>query len=50
MTDTLPEQGTICVVCLGDRTDPATGRACLRCEGTGVDPDPLALTGIAVAS
>jgi hypothetical protein len=39
-----------CFVCLGDRTDPATEQPCLRCHGTGTDPDPLAPTGIAVAS
>ena len=54
--DTLPERtataaetAPICVACVGDRTSP-DGGPCKRCRGTGVDPDPLAPTGIAVAS
>jgi hypothetical protein len=55
--DTLPEQTApaaeptpICVACVGDRTNPDSG-LCLRCGGSGCDPDPLAPTGIpAVAS
>jgi DnaJ-class molecular chaperone len=35
----------MCFVCLGDRTDPSTGQTCLRCEGTGIDPDPAAGCG-----
>jgi hypothetical protein len=53
---TMPEQAPIaaetapiCVACVGDRTNP-DGGPCLRCKGTGTDPDPLAPTGIAVAS
>jgi hypothetical protein len=49
MTDRLPEQGPVCVACVGDTTNP-DGGPCLRCKGTGIDPDPLAPTGIAVAS
>jgi hypothetical protein len=59
MTNTIPEQtapaaepapGTpLCVACVGDRTNP-DGGPCLRCKGTGCDPDPLAPAGIAVAS
>ena len=56
MKDTLPERtaaaavpSPICVGCVGDRTDP-DGGPCLRCKGTGTDPDPLAPTGIPVAS
>jgi hypothetical protein len=44
-----PTQAPICVACVGDRTNP-DGGPCLRCKGTGSDPDPLAPTGIAVAS
>jgi hypothetical protein len=54
--DTLPERtvagagpAPICVACVGDRTNP-DGGPCLRCHGTGIDPDPLAPTGIEVAS
>jgi DnaJ-class molecular chaperone len=39
----------VCVACVGDGTNP-DGGPCLRCNGTGTDPDPLAPTGIAVAS
>ena len=39
----------VCVACVGDRTNP-DGGPCLRCKGTGVDPDPLAPTGLPVAS
>jgi hypothetical protein len=50
MTETMPDQVPICVACVGDRTSP-DGGPCLRCKGTGIDPDPLAPTGIpAVAS
>jgi len=49
MTDTLPERTPICVACVGDRTNP-DGGPCLRCKGTGIDPDPMAPTGISVAS
>jgi hypothetical protein len=35
-----------CENCLGERIDPATGRACLRCGGSGKDPDPLAPTAV----
>jgi hypothetical protein len=55
MTNTLTDpaaaaaQPPICVACVGDGTSPATG-ICLRCHGSGVDPDPDAPTGIAVAS
>jgi hypothetical protein len=31
----------LCAACVGDRTNP-DGGPCLRCRGTGVDPDPLA--------
>jgi hypothetical protein len=31
----------VCVACVGDRTNP-DGGPCLRCKGTGRDPDPLA--------
>jgi hypothetical protein len=48
MTTKMPERAPaaarpapICVACVGDRTDPAGG-PCLRCKGTGADPDPLA--------
>ena len=49
-TNKMPEQAPICVVCLGDQIDPAAREPCLRCCGTGLDPDPLAPAGIAVAS
>jgi len=54
MTDRIPEPAPIaaepvCVACVGDRASP-DGGPCLRCKGTGTDPDPLAPTGIAVAS
>jgi hypothetical protein len=49
MTDTLPEQAPICVACGGERTNP-DGGPCLRRKGTGVDRDPLAPPGTAVAS
>ena len=39
----------ICVACVGDGTN-SDGGPCLRCKGTGTDPDPAAPTGIAVAS
>jgi hypothetical protein len=39
----------VCVACVGDRTNP-DGGTCLRCKGSGIDPDPLAPAGIAVAS
>jgi hypothetical protein len=35
----------ICVACVGDRANPAGG-PCLRCHGTGIDPDPAAPQGI----
>ena len=31
----------VCVACVGDRTNP-DGGPCLRCKGTGRDPDPIA--------
>jgi hypothetical protein len=34
---------------VGERTDP-DGGPCLRCKGKGIDADPLAPTGIPVAS
>jgi hypothetical protein len=47
---TAPElDAPVCVACVGDRTNP-DGGPCLRCKGTGVDPDPLAPTGLPVAS
>ena len=56
MTDKMPEPAPIgaglapiCVACVGDRTNP-DGGPCLRCRGSGIDPDPLAPTGIAAAS
>jgi hypothetical protein len=39
------EPASICVACVGDCTNP-DGGPCLRCKGTGKDPDPLAPTGI----
>jgi hypothetical protein len=39
----------VCVACVGDRTNP-DGGPCLRCKGSGYDPDPAAPTGITVAS
>jgi len=36
----------VCVACVGDATNP-DGGPCLRCGGSGRDPDPLAPTGIA---
>jgi hypothetical protein len=53
MTETIartPATAPPCALCVGDGTDPATGEPCLRCRGTGADPDPLAPTGIPVAS
>jgi hypothetical protein len=56
MTNTMPErtatagQVPTCVVCLGEQLAPATRTTCLRCCGTGLDPDPVAPTGIPVAS
>jgi hypothetical protein len=57
MKDKMPERAPVtaapapmCVACVGDRTNP-DGGLCLRCKGTGRDPDPLAPAGIpAVAS
>jgi hypothetical protein len=56
MEDKMPERTAIiaasapvCVACVGDRTNP-DGGPCLRCKGTGTDPDPLAPAGLAVAS
>jgi hypothetical protein len=54
MTETVPTtttqaQAPICVACVGDLTNP-DGGPCLRCKGTGVDPDPLAPAGNPVAS
>lgn len=40
---------SICVAFVGDRSNP-DGGPCLRCKGTGADPDPAASTGIGVAS
>jgi hypothetical protein len=45
----LADEPPVCVACVVDRTNP-NGGLCLRCQGTGTDPDPLAPTGIAVAS
>ncbi len=44
-----PTPEPVCVACVGDGFNP-DGGLCLRCRGTGVDPDPLAPAGIAVAS
>jgi hypothetical protein len=44
----LAGEGPVCVACVGHRTNP-DGSPCLRCKGTGVDPDPLAPTGTGVA-
>jgi hypothetical protein len=41
MTDTLPDQAPLYVACAGGRTNP-DGGPCLRCKGTGTDPDPRA--------
>ncbi len=30
----------VCVACVGNGTDPATGGPCLRCKGSRTDPDP----------
>lgn len=56
MTTKMPEQtapaaepAPICVACVGDGFNP-DGGSCLRCKGTGVDPDPVAPTGIEVPS
>lgn len=38
----------ICVACVGDRTN-LDGGLCLRCNGSGTDPYPLAPTRIAGA-
>jgi hypothetical protein len=52
MTDTLTDQAPaatpdpVCVACVGEGTDPATGLPCLRRRGTGTDPDPAAPAGI----
>jgi hypothetical protein len=46
MTNTLPDQAPICVACVGDRIGH-DGRPCLRCKGTGTDPDPIGQPGIA---
>jgi hypothetical protein len=43
------EAAPVCVACVGDRSNP-DGGPCLRCKGTGRDPDPLAPAGTAVAS
>ena len=43
-------QEPICVACVGERFDWIAERPCQRCHGTGIDPDPAAPTGIAVAS
>jgi hypothetical protein len=32
----------ICVSCVGDGTNPKSGKPCKRCAGTKVDPDPTA--------
>jgi hypothetical protein len=52
MTTKMPEQppaaaglAPICVARVGDRTNP-DGGPCLRCKGTGADPDPLAPAGV----
>ena len=45
-----PAQEPICVACVGERFGWITERPCPRCAGTGIDPDPAAPTGIAVAS
>jgi hypothetical protein len=55
MTNTMADpaaaaaQEPICVACVGDGTNPAGG-VCLRCQGTRIDPDPAAPSGIPVAS
>ena len=56
MKDRLPERTAtaaqavpVCVTCVGDGTNP-DGGPCPRCKGTGTDPDPLAPTGLEVAS
>jgi hypothetical protein len=36
----------ICMACLGDCIDPATGQPCPRCDATGCDPDPAAPSGV----
>jgi hypothetical protein len=48
MHETIPQpapRNPICVACVGDRTNP-DGGPCLRCRGSGTDPDPAAPTGI----
>jgi hypothetical protein len=37
----VPAGAPVCVACVGDRTNP-DGGPCLRCKGTGTDPDSLA--------
>jgi hypothetical protein len=39
-----PSPAPICVACVGDGFNP-DGGDCLRCQGTGVDPDPMAPAG-----
>lgn len=48
MTAAQPDQAPICVACVGDLTNP-DGGPCLRCRGTGTDPDPLAPVDIRAA-
>jgi len=38
-----PATGSPCMACLGDGGD------CLRCQGTGCDPDPQAPAGVVIA-
>jgi hypothetical protein len=44
-----PDLAPVCVGCVGDGFNP-DGGPCLRCNGTGIDPDPLAPIGIEVPS